>query len=185
MQSEMTTQWIYHWCRLCKTRRDHDRNCHVSFFSGDPAGSIPVLLWHRYLPISWFYSYRWFHSSFCPFCLVLQCCPMWYKSINLSIMPAQQPDTCQGHKQRICGCAVIFSSWGSQGYPVHVYLKQAEIPGRTCRYRLLPFQREKSGRSGLLIPPQCFWIWSQALSWVSCSACGYCFCKMWFYIQPF
>lgn len=78
---------------------------------------------------------------------------------------------------------MISSSWGGQGHLVHVYLEQAEIPGRTCRYEPLPFQREKAGSSGFLIPLHCFWIYSQTLPWITCSASGYCFCRIWFYIQ--
>lgn len=44
-----------------------------------------------------------------------------------------------------------------------VYLEQAEIPGRTCRYELLPFQRKKAGSSVLLVLLHCFWLYSRTL----------------------
>lgn len=125
--------------------------------------------WHRDLPINSFHSYLWFHSNFPSFCLVLQW-SMRCKSIILTAMAAQQLYACQGHKYRIWGCAVISSYWSGQGHPVCVYLEQAEIPGTTCRYELLPFQREKAGSSGLLVPLHCFWVNSCTLSWICCSA---------------
>ncbi|XP_052632315.1 protein FAM219A isoform X4 [Harpia harpyja] len=50
------------------------------------------------LPVSCFHSYLWLHSSFSQFCLVLQCWPMWWKSVNFSVTPALQLYACQGHK---------------------------------------------------------------------------------------